>query len=97
MRDAIAEVESALKASGMPSPWSDDIKASDEFLDPVFASYFRRLNLPNLMAKKNYDELPSTFPRSKSTRRFRRNSTQLRLSQKSRHLGVDGREPDSIQ
>ena len=62
MREAIAEVESALKASGMPSPWSEDIKASDEFLDPVFASYFKRLNLSNAMAKKNYDELAEYVP-----------------------------------
>ena len=64
MREAIAEVESALKALGKPSPWSDDIKASDEFLDPVFASYFKRLDLPNLMAKRNFRELVEYVPDS---------------------------------
>ena len=62
MREAIAEVESALKALGKPSPWSADIKASEEFLDPVFASYFKRLDLPNLMAKKNIYELAEYIP-----------------------------------
>lgn len=64
MREAIAEVESALKELGKPSPWSDDIRASDEFLDPVFASYFKRLDLPNQMAKKNYDELAEYVPKT---------------------------------
>ena len=62
MRDAIAEVESALKALGKPSPWSDNIKASEEFLDPVFASYFKRLDLPNLMARKSFYELAEYVP-----------------------------------
>ena len=62
MREAIAEVESALKALGKPSPWSEDINASDEFLDPVFASYFNRLDLPNLMARKSFYELAEHVP-----------------------------------
>ena len=62
MRGAIAEVESALKALGKSSAWSKDTKASDEFLDPVFASYFNRLDLPNLMAKKSFYELAEYVP-----------------------------------
>lgn len=62
MREAIAEVESALKALAKPSPWSDDIKASEDFLDPVFATYFRRLDLPNLMARKSFYELAEYVP-----------------------------------
>ncbi|MDE2999676.1 MAG: hypothetical protein OXU79_11425 [Gemmatimonadota bacterium] len=62
MREAIAEVESALKASGKPSPWCEDIKASEDFLDPVFASYFRKLNLPNPMANRNFHELAEHVP-----------------------------------
>ena len=64
MDAAIDEIESALKALGRPSPWSEDIKASDEFLDPLFASYFKRLDLPNLMAKKNFHELVACVPDS---------------------------------
>ena len=62
MQAAIDEIESALKALGKPSPWGVDIKASDEFLDPLFASYFNRLDLPNLMAKKNFYELAEYVP-----------------------------------
>ena len=64
MQTAIDEIESALKALGKPSPWSEDIKASDEFLDPLFASYFKKLELPNLMAKKNFYELVDCVPDS---------------------------------
>ncbi len=62
MRESIAEVEAALKTLGKGSPWDLDVKASDEFLDPLFQSYFDRLGLPNLMAKKNYHELVDYVP-----------------------------------
>ena len=64
MGQAIEEVESALKTLGRGSPWSADIKASDEFLVPLFKSYFETLGLPNLMAKKNFYELAEHVPDS---------------------------------
>ena len=62
MRECVAEIESALKTLGRGSPWDADLKASDEFLDRLFQSYFDRLGLPNLMAKKNYHELVEHVP-----------------------------------
>ena len=62
MRESIDEIESALKTLGKGSPWDAGVKASDEFLDPLFESYFRKLDLPNLMAKKNYHELVDYVP-----------------------------------
>ncbi len=62
MRGSIDEVESALKTLGKGSPWDADVKASDEFLDPLFRSYFGKLDLPNLMAKKNFHELADYVP-----------------------------------
>ena len=62
MRESIGEIESALKTLGKGSPWDADVKASDEFLDPLFQAYFARLGLPNLMAKKNYHELTDYVP-----------------------------------
>ena len=47
---------------GKGSPWDADLKASDEFLGRLFQSYFDRLDLPNLMAKKNYHELVDYVP-----------------------------------
>ena len=62
MRESIAEVESALKTLGKGSPWDPGIKASDDFLVPLFEAYFRKLGLPNLMAKKNFHELAEHVP-----------------------------------
>ena len=64
MRSAIAEVETALSTLGKGSPWSANIKASDEFLTPLFKSYFTRLEMPNLMAKKSFYELANYVPDS---------------------------------
>ena len=62
MRTAIDEIESALLTLGKGSPWDADIKASDEFLTPLFETYFSRLGLPNLMAKKNFHVLADYVP-----------------------------------
>ena len=62
MRQAIDQVETALRTLGKGSPWDADIKASDDFLDPVFKAYFEKLGLPNLMAKKNCHELVEYVP-----------------------------------
>lgn len=63
MREAIEEISLALDRLGRGSPWSRTIKASDDFLDPLFRSYFAKLGLPNLMAKKNFHELVEYVPR----------------------------------
>jgi len=57
MQESIGEVERALATLGDPSPWGSDIKASDQFFDPVFKLFFQALKMPNLMAKTNYHEL----------------------------------------
>ena len=62
MREAIQEVQSALKMLNKGSPWSPDIKASDDFLDPLFRTYFKKLDLRNLIAKKNFYELADHVP-----------------------------------
>ena len=62
MRQAIDEVSSALQTLGKGSPWDADIKASNDFLEPLFEGYFGKLGLPNLMAKKNFYELAEYVP-----------------------------------
>lgn len=57
MEEAIVEVEDATATLGRPSPWSEDAKVSDDFLDPLFESFFGRVKLPNLMRKSDYHEL----------------------------------------
>jgi hypothetical protein len=57
MEASIDEVEKAMATLGKGSPWSPDTKVSDDFLDPVFVAFFKRLNLPNLLRKTDYHVL----------------------------------------
>ncbi|MCX8097446.1 MAG: heat shock 70 family protein, partial [Casimicrobiaceae bacterium] len=61
MEEAIGQVEDALRTLGK-DPWSKDIKASDEFLEPLFERYYERLGLPNLMRKTDYHTLAAFVP-----------------------------------
>ena len=57
MEETIDEIENALETLGRGSPWSPDTKVSDDFLDPLFESFFNKLGLENLMRKTNYHTL----------------------------------------
>ena len=57
MRECIAEIEQALRTLGAASPWGPDVKASDEFLDPLFARFYAAAESPNLMRKTDYHHL----------------------------------------
>jgi len=65
MQQAINEVSTALKTLHKPDPWSADIKASDDFLDPLFERYFEKLELPNLLRKTDYHVLAGLVPKNK--------------------------------
>ncbi len=62
MEQAIQEIEQALRTLGK-DPWSDDIKASDEFLTPLFARFYKILELPNVMKKTNFHLLAEHISR----------------------------------
>ena len=62
MREVLSDVGRALNTLGRGSPWSSELKASDDFLTPLFEAYFRKIDLPNLMAKKNFYELADHVP-----------------------------------
>ena len=68
MRESIDEVSEALKILGKLDPWSPDIKASDDFLDPLFERYFKKLQLPNLLRKTDYHILARLVPADKIDR-----------------------------
>jgi len=57
MEEEIEKLASALDTLGKPTPWSDEIKATDDFLDPLFRNYYKRLGLPNLLRKTDYHRL----------------------------------------
>jgi ABC-type taurine transport system ATPase subunit len=62
MRQAIDEVSRAMSTLGKGDPWSPDTKVSDDFLAPLFDRFYSLLELPNLMAKKNFHELARFVP-----------------------------------
>ena len=57
MSAAIEKTAAALAALDKPGPWSVDIKVTDEFLDPLFKSYFQKLRLPITFRKADYHQL----------------------------------------
>ena len=65
MEKALEEVTGALRTLKAVSPWNADTKVSDDFLTPLFKSYFKLLGIPNVMAKKNFYELAEYIPREK--------------------------------
>ena len=65
MRVSIEEVTAALAILGRGRPFGNDVKASDDFLAPVFERYFKRLGLRNLMQKTDYHSLAHLVPREK--------------------------------
>jgi energy-coupling factor transporter ATP-binding protein EcfA2 len=62
MHESIVELETALRTLGKGSPWGANTKVSDDFLAPLFQNYFKKLGIPNLMAKKNFYELAFFVP-----------------------------------
>ena len=54
MEEAIARVESAMQTLGKGSPWSDDTKVTDDFLNPLFSEFFKGIGVPNLFQKTDY-------------------------------------------
>ncbi len=62
MEEAIQQVENALRPLGKDA-WSPDIKASEEFLEPLFEQFYTTLGLPNLMSKTDYHVLAAFVPK----------------------------------
>jgi ABC-type taurine transport system ATPase subunit len=65
MREAIADVTKALQTLDKPDPWSPEIKATDEFLDPLFKKFFKELGLPLQLRKSDYHILAALTPRER--------------------------------
>jgi hypothetical protein len=65
MQEAMNEVSAALRVLGRPDAFSAEVKASDDFLTPVFQSYFEKLGIRNLMQKTDYHVLTRFVPRDR--------------------------------
>ena len=57
MEERITEIENARETLGQESPWSPDIKVTDDFLDRLFETFCDELDIPNPMRKTNYHVL----------------------------------------
>lgn len=57
MEREITKLEEALAITNRPSPWSSDIKATDDFLDPLFRNLSRSLGVPLVLRKNAYSTL----------------------------------------
>lgn len=57
MEQSIAAIEQSLAVLDKPSPWSPDLKVSDEFLTPLFKAFFRNAGLYNLLDKSSFHVL----------------------------------------
>lgn len=64
MEKEIERLEEALKAMGKPSPFSDDVKASDGFLVRLFMNFAKSMGWPKSMAlqKTDFDQLVRYIP-----------------------------------
>ena len=62
MAERIREIEEARATLRQESPWSPNIKVTDDFLDGLFETFFEKLQLPNLMRKTNYHTLVKYLP-----------------------------------
>ena len=54
MEDAIAEVESARRILGQTSPWDGDTKVSEDFLAPLFRSFYEKTGMSDQVSKSDY-------------------------------------------
>ena len=59
MDKSISKVTEAVETMGKESVWSDD------FLVPVFRSYYKMLDLPNVIEKANFHKLAKYVPESR--------------------------------
>ena len=53
----------ALALGNREDRWWRTVKASDEFMDPVFEDFFQELGLPNLIRKTDYHRLAALVPK----------------------------------
>ncbi len=59
---SIAELTDALRLTGKPDPWGNEIKVTDEFLDPLFKRYYELMGTPQQVFKRDYHGLADCIP-----------------------------------
>ena len=64
MQEGIADLVPPVALRDRNDRWWSEVKASDDFLDRLFETFFKRLELPNLMRKSDYHLLAEFVPES---------------------------------
>jgi energy-coupling factor transporter ATP-binding protein EcfA2 len=62
MEECVAEFAPPAALRDRQDQWWTTVKASDDFLDRVFAAFYQRLGLSNLMRKRDYHVLAAHVP-----------------------------------
>jgi predicted ATPase len=62
MQECITDLVPPVALRNPDDRWWHEVKASDEFLDRLFDSFFERLGLPNLLRKSDYHVLAELVP-----------------------------------
>jgi hypothetical protein len=89
MQTALEEVTKALQTLGKPDPRSADMKATDDFLDPVFRKFFEKLKLPLQLRKSDYHILASLVPKDQIDPDVSRKLSAIaEVARKARPFGV---------
>jgi len=65
MEECIKEIETALQSLGKPSPWEGELKVSDDFFNPLFEKFFKKIKISNQMQKTDYHKLAIFVPKDK--------------------------------
>jgi ABC-type lipoprotein export system ATPase subunit len=62
LETCLTELVNALRLTNKPDPWGEDIKVTDEFLDPHFKLFYERLGTPQRTFKRDYHGLAEVIP-----------------------------------
>jgi len=62
MNESIKDLESAIFTLGKGSPWTDDFKVSDEFMEPLFRKFSEKLSVPLVLRKNEFYKLINFLP-----------------------------------
>ncbi len=54
MKDAISDVENARRVLDQTSPWDGDTKVSEDFLSPLFRSFYEKMGMSGGVSKSDY-------------------------------------------
>ena len=57
MNESITEIENAREVLGQTSPWDADTRVSEDFLRPLFRSFYQKTGMAGRVSKSDYNFL----------------------------------------